>query len=145
MKKLILFILILFCTANGQEFKVKKNKINVNQDIIKFYIANINSIETVNGKSIIFVPYQKTFLPNVKVKNIDGFLAAYEITNLGTNKKITLFPAKNTGYEFNFKSGKYKVRKDNNDDNDWSKPKDIKEKLEKVEKIKPKKEPKDKP
>ena len=144
MKKLIILILFLPLVLQGQEFRIKKNKANINQDIIKFYIANINNIESVNGDSVIFIPFEKQFLPDIKVRDIDGFLAAYEITNLGITKKITLFPAKNSGYEFDFKNSKYKLKKYDNDDNDFFKPKDLKEKLEKAEKIKPDK-PKVKP
>lgn len=148
MKKLIILILFLPLILQGQEFKIKKNTVKVNQDIIAFYKANINLIEKVGNDSVIFVPAEKTFLPDVKVRNIDGYLCSYEKTITGLGKKITLFKNKCKTIKFEFhkhKKGKFsKPIKQENDENSFLRPKDLKEKLEKIEKIKPK-SPKGKP
>ena len=149
MKKLIILVLFLFLPfiLQGQVYNInnKTNTVKVNQDIIAYYKANINLIEKVNGDSVVFVPTEKTFLPNTKVRNVDGYLCSYEKTNIGLEKKITEFKNKCKVVKFEFhknKKGEFsKEISQLDDENSVLRPKDLKEKLEKIEKIKPKEKP----
>ena len=149
MKKLIILILFLFLPfiLQGQVYNInnKTNTVKVNQDIIAYYKANINLIEKVNGDSVVFVPTEKTFLPDTKVRNVGGYLCSYKKTHIGLSKKITIFPASCKAIKFEFHStgkGTYsKPIQQKSDENSFLRPKDLKEKLEKIEKIKHEKKP----
>ena len=150
MKKILLLCLLIPFVLQGQTYFIKKNVAKVNEDLINFYKSNINLIEKVNGDSVLFVPFEKTFLPDVKIRNINGFLVAYEKTSIGLEKKITIHPAYNVkGIEFKFhtvEKGTYsKVIIRDNDLDSFLRPKDLKKRLEKIENISAEPIPKVKP
>jgi len=138
MKKIILIVLIfcfpVFSLAGTKKRVFKKEKIQVNQDIIAHYKYWFDSIESVDGETVIEVPYEKEVFPDAKVYIIHSTPIFYEVTIIGSGKKITIFNTKCKYYEFDF-TNKIIKPKTGNDQNSFMKPKDLKAILEKYEGI----------
>jgi len=139
MRKIIILLILIIplsIQAQGKEKKYhfKKEKISVNQDIIKHYQEWFDDIIDVNGETILEVPYEKEIVPGAKQYEINGTIIFYEVTIIGGGKKITIFNTTCKYIEFDFtnKTIKHIV---SNDKNSIMKPKDLKESLEKHEGI----------
>jgi len=137
MKKLILcFIFIpLICYSQDIRFK-HKTVISMNTELINNLIAKQDLIKSFNGQTKVYIPYEKTFLPNVATTYVDNQLVQYEWTFKG-KYQITEFRPKTKYYIFDFTQKKdNKVIEDNKlydtDNLDIFKPKEIKKKLEQL-------------
>lgn len=137
MKKLIFifwFIPILcFSQSNNIVFN-NKTVISMNQATIDYVLRNQNFIKSFNGKTKIYIPYEKTFMPNVKSTYIENQFVQYEWTFTGL-WDVTIFKPKTKYYicDFTKEFPDPKVIKDkkiyDNDDLDIFKPKDLKNKI----------------
>lgn len=136
MKKLILYFIFIPLICYSQDIKFKhKTVISMNTELINSLIAKQNLIKSFNGQTKVYIPYEKTFLPDITTTYIDNQMVQYEWTFKG-KYQITEFKPKTKYYIFDFTKKNEKVIRDeklyDTDDLDIFKPKEIKNKLEQL-------------
>lgn len=137
MIRAILFFLIIPSLSLAQLHPLvfyfeKDTPVLLNENVIKIYRDNIETIKSVGGKTTIVVPYEKTFKAGTKTVLIDGVLYQYDITAI--SKTVNMKPMRCKVMIFDFKKDEVKTANQANDNNDDLKAKDEKTLKEKIKK-----------
>jgi len=113
-------------------FDKKTDAVYENNPILNYFTRNIGLIDSVNGKSVIYVPVEKTFDKDVKGLFVENWLVQFETVFTGasgTEHDVELKSCKCQMVEIDFVNGTISKPKNyNNDDEDWARPVNLKEK-----------------
>lgn len=141
MKKILFFLLFPFLLFSQNLSFRNYTTVNVNDKLINKLIKRQNLIKSFNNKTVFYIPYEKTFLPNVKNGIfVNGEFIQYEWIYTGT-WDIQIYKPKTKYYKIDLTKKKNKIEKDkkeySTDDLDILKPKDLKQQVKNKIKVKP--------